>query len=199
MMSPMETVFALIAENIFYAPLIIFGLLILAGFFIPVPEDGMLFISGLLASENPHYTVQLFLGVYAGAYFSDLIAYSMGRLLGSKLYQIRFLSRLISKEKIEKMSRYFESHGMKTLIVGRFIPFGFRNAMFLSAGISRMNFYRFAFADWVACTISTSTFFALYYTIGSPVIAWVKKGNIIIFAVFVVVITAAYAINRRRK
>lgn len=195
----METIFGFVTTHIHFAPFIICGLLLLAGFFIPVPEDGMLFIAGYLASENPQYLIHLFAGVYLGVYLSDLIAYSLGRVLGSNLYQIRFLSRLISKEKIEIMQRYFENHGMKTLIVGRFIPFGFRNAMFLSAGISHMNFYKFAFADWIAATISTTVYFSLYYTIGAPVIAWVKKGNIVIFGIFALAILIVYLIKRRRK
>ncbi len=195
----METIFGFVTTHIHFAPFIICGLLLLAGFFIPVPEDGMLFIAGYLASENPQYLIHLFAGVYIGVYLSDLIAYSLGRVLGSNLYQIRFLNRLISKEKIEIMQRYFENHGMKTLIVGRFIPFGFRNAMFLSAGISHMNFYKFAFADWIAATISTTVYFSLYYTIGAPVIAWVKKGNIVIFGIFALAILIVYLIKRRRK
>lgn len=195
----MDAIIEYTTHHISSAPFIIFGLLLLAGFCLPISEDAMLFISGIMASQNPDHTAQLFIAVYAGAYFSDLIAYWMGRFLGKEIDHISFIHRLVSKEKIHMMHKYFERHGVLTLIVGRFVPFGFRNAMFLSAGISRMHFAKFALADWVACTISTCCFFALYYFIGEPVVEWVRKGNIVIFALFLIVISVIYLSNRKRK
>lgn len=195
----MEAIIEYTTHHIAYAPYIIFGLLLLAGLCLPVSEDAMLFISGLLASQNPDYVIPLFLGVYAGAYLSDLIAYWLGRFLGKEFDRFTFIHRLVSREKIHLMHKYFERHGVLTLIIGRFVPFGFRNAMFLSAGISRMHFLKFAGADWVACTISTSVFFPLYYFLGEPVVEWVKKGNIVIFGLFAIVISAIYLRNRKNK
>ncbi|MEE3079897.1 MAG: DedA family protein, partial [Bdellovibrionota bacterium] len=57
----------MINANFEWAPLIIFGLLFLAGFNIPVSEDLMLFTSAILAAKNPEYKYQLFIGVFAGA------------------------------------------------------------------------------------------------------------------------------------
>ncbi|MCH9697485.1 MAG: DedA family protein [Gammaproteobacteria bacterium] len=181
----MEDLIAFIQANIDYAPWIIFGALLLAGFNIPVSEDGMIFISAVLASTHPGTRLPFFLGVYGGAYFSDLICYWLGRLIGPKLFKIRFFASMASPEKIEKVSYYFERYGILTLIFGRFIPFGFRNAMFLTAGFSKMNFIKFALADLVACTISVMTYFYLYYQYGEAVIESVKDANIIIFAIAV--------------
>lgn len=67
----MTELVAFIQSHVEYAPFIIFGLLLLAGFNIPISEDGMLFITASLAAKNPEYLPQLFAGVYFGAYFSD--------------------------------------------------------------------------------------------------------------------------------
>ncbi len=195
----MEEIIAYITGHIELAPYLIFGLLLLAGFCIPIPEDGMLLTSGLLASLHPEYVIHLFIGVFAGAYISDLIAYWMGRILGPKLWKIKLVEKTVSMDKIRLMHHYFEKYGIVTLIFGRFVPFGFRNAMFISAGLSRMNFLKFSFADLIACTISTLFFFNLYYRLGRPVIEYVKQSNYIIGAIAVIVILATYIAKRRDK
>ncbi|MEE9411767.1 MAG: DedA family protein [Methylococcales bacterium] len=195
----MEDLIALIQANIEYAPWLIFGILLLAGFNIPVSEDGMIFISAILASSHPGTRLQFFLAVYAGAYFSDLICYWLGRLLGPKLFNIRMFANMASPEKIENVSYYFERYGVFTLIVGRFIPFGVRNAMFLTAGLSKMNFAKFAFADLLACTISVMTYFYLYYRYGEAVIETIKEANIVIFAVAIMSLVGYFIYRRCQK
>ncbi len=179
----MEDLITFIQANIDFAPWIIFGVLLLAGFNIPVSEDGMIFISAVMASNHPGTRLPFFLGVYAGAYFSDLICYWLGRILGPKLFKIRMFANMASPERIEKVSYYFERYGILTLIFGRFIPFGVRNAMFLTAGLSKMNFVKFALADWLACSISVMTYFYLYYQYGEAVIDAIKEANIVIFII----------------
>ena len=195
----MEDLIALIQANIEYAPWIIFGALLLAGFNIPVSEDAMIFISAVLASTHPGTRLQFFLAVYAGAFFSDLICYWLGRILGPKLFNIRLFANMTSPEKIDKVNYYFERYGVLTLIVGRFIPFGVRNAMFLTAGLSKMNFLKFALADLLACTISVMTYYYLYYQYGEAVIDTVKEANIIIFSVAILAVAGYFFYRRGQK
>ncbi|NOR79573.1 MAG: DedA family protein, partial [Methyloprofundus sp.] len=120
--------------------------------------------------------------VYLGAYFSDLICYGLGRKFGPKLLEIRFFANMVSPERITKISTYYEKYGVITLILGRFIPFGVRNALFLTAGLGKMNFIKFALSDLLACTISSVSFFTLYYYYGENVIAYIKQGNMVVFS-----------------
>ncbi len=176
--------------NVVWAPWIIFGLLVLAGFNIPVSEDLMLFSSAMLAAKNPEYKYQLFAGVFAGAYISDLICYGfIGRYLGEKLFKIKFFSSMVTPKRLESINGFFKKYGVLTLILGRFVPFGFRNALFLAAGLGKMNAIKFALADLLACTISCVSFFWLYFTYGEVAIEYVKKSNYIIGALAAVVIT----------
>lgn len=163
----MEAVLDYVQQHVQYAPYIIFGLLLLAGFNLPVSEDIMLFTSAILAAKNPEYAGMLFTGVFLGAYFSDLICYAfMGRYLGPKIFQIKMFSSMVSQEKIDKVNSFYSKYGVVTLILGRFIPFGVRNALFFTAGLGKMNAVKFALSDLLACTISCVTFFYLYYTFG---------------------------------
>ncbi|RLA20489.1 MAG: DedA family protein, partial [Gammaproteobacteria bacterium] len=91
----MEELIQIIQANIQYAHFIIFGALLLAGLNIPVSEDAMLFIAAILASSHPEYLIHLFLGVYLGAYFSDLICYGLGRKVGPKLFKIKFFAGMV--------------------------------------------------------------------------------------------------------
>jgi len=184
----MEELIQLIHAHIHYAHFIIFGALLLAGLNIPVSEDAMIFISALLASKHPDYLPHLFIGVYLGAYFSDLICYSLGRFLGPKLFEIRFFANMVPPERVTKISAFYQKYGVITLILGRFIPFGVRNALFLTAGLGKMNFIKFALSDLLACTISTTSFFALYFHYGESVINYIKQANILIFSLAFILI-----------
>ena len=59
-------------ENVDIAPYAIFGLLLLAGFNLPISEDLMNFTSGFLASQNPDHVIPLYIGILFGCYFSDM-------------------------------------------------------------------------------------------------------------------------------
>ncbi|MCF7971829.1 MAG: DedA family protein [Methylococcaceae bacterium] len=193
----MEELIQIIQANIQYAHFIIFGALLLAGLNIPVSEDAMLFIAAILASSHPEYLVQLFFGVYLGAYFSDLICYGLGRKFGPKLFKIKFFASMAPPERVTKISVYYQKYGVMTLILGRFIPFGVRNALFLTAGLGKMNFTKFALSDLLACTISSLSFFSLYYYYGETVIDYIKQGNIVIFGLVIILLSIFWYKNKR--
>jgi len=195
----MEELIHLIQTNIPYAPYIIFGALMLAGLNIPVSEDAMLFVSGVLASIYPDYRVQLFIAVYLGAYLSDLVCYWLGRILGPKLFEIRFFANRLSAQRIGKIHLFYEKYGLITILVGRFIPFGVRNGLFLTAGLGRMNFLKFALADLTACTITTISYFSLYYHYGNSVIDSIKTGNKIVFAVAITLTAIIYYLFKKPR
>ncbi|MDI1230662.1 MAG: DedA family protein [Methylobacter sp.] len=195
----MEELTHLIQTNIPYAPYIIFGALMLAGLNIPISEDAMLFVSAVLASTYPDYLVQFFIAVYLGAYLSDLVCYWLGRILGAKLFEIRFFANRVSAQRIGKIHLFYEKHGLITILVGRFIPFGVRNGLFLTAGLGRMNFLKFALADLTACTITTISYFSLYYHYGNSVIDYIKTGNKIVFAVAVTLTAIIYYLFKKPR
>lgn len=189
----------MINANVAMAPFIIFGLLFLAGFNIPVSEDLMLFTAAILAAKNPDYMWPLFFAVFAGAYISDLICYGfIGRYLGPKLFKIKFFASMISPEKLDKINSFFKKYGVWTLIFGRFVPFGFRNGLFLSAGLGKMNAWKFAISDLIACTISCVSFFAIYYNYGETAIEYVKKSNYF-FAAMAVAVVAGVLFKKKKQ
>ena len=158
----MDTIFSFILSQSQYAHFYIFGLFLLAGFNIPVSED-VLIIAGAIISVKfaPENAIILFTACYMGAYLSDLMCYALGRTLGIKIISIKPFSRLIDKKKVNMMSGFFDKYGAAALFFGRFIPFGVRNALFPSAGISKMKFIKFAIVDLIACTTTSAILFSL--------------------------------------
>jgi membrane-associated protein len=176
------------------APYILFGLLLLAGFSLPISEEVMLMIAGVLASSFiPERTLPLFFAVFLGCYFSDWIAYWIGRFLGYRLYSVRFLHFAFCERKVKKLNRFFSSYGFLTLVIGRFIPFGVRNGIFMTAGVGKMHFGKFALIDLLGCFSFSLLIFSLAYYCGENFEALakaIKKGNAILFIIFVVTLCA---------
>jgi membrane protein DedA with SNARE-associated domain len=182
---------------------IIFSALILAGLHIPISEDLMIIISAILASTIiPEHTLILFLFLFFGCFISDIIVYWLGRTVGGKLLKLRWFKKTISISTLDKIHVFYKKHGFLTLLVGRFIPFGVRNCLFLSAGLSKMYFPRFLFSDGIACFISNSTLFSITYALGKNytfLLKYVRTFNLSIFIVFVVTLIGIILHYKKRK
>jgi len=181
------------------APWILFPIMLLGGLNLPVSEDGMLFVAGVVAASKPEMIWPLFFAVYLGAFGADLICYSLGRFLGPKFFKIKFFASMVPPEKLAKISGFYEKYGVWTLIFGRFIPFGVRNGLFLTAGLSKMNAFKFALSDLVAATISCGLYFTLYYKYGESIIASIKQFNLVIFALAIMMAISFYIKKRKDK
>jgi len=169
-----------------------FGLLILAGFNMPVSEDLVFIISASIAATIvPQNAVYIFIGCFLGAYCSDIIAYSLGRFLGPKLLTISFFRKNLPQERIDKIESYFEKYGSKTLFFGRFIPFGIRNVLFITSGLIKLRFIKFLIVDLIALSVTSSILFYLGYSFGNNykvIIPYLDQYKYIIFSLFIIAI-----------
>jgi membrane protein DedA with SNARE-associated domain len=199
----MDVIVSWFALHANHAHFIIFGLLLLAGFCLPISEEVMLIMSGFLASSIiPDHDVHLFLAAFLGCYFSDWIAYWLGRLVGARLYSVKWFQFALNARRVKRLGRFYERHGFLTLVVGRFIPFGVRNGIFMTAGIGRMHFGKFAAIDLGGCAIFSSLLFTLAYSFGKNydhLVAIVQKGNVLIFALFIVTILSGVLVLWARR
>lgn len=145
-----------------HAPFLVFGLLLLTGFSFPISEDLLVIVSGVLASTViPEKTIPLFIAVFFGSYFSDWIAYWIGRSLGTRLGRLSLFRRTLSDERRHVVERFFRRYGFLTLFIGRMIPFGIRNSIFMAAGAGKMKFGRFLLGDGLSCLLFSSIVFFL--------------------------------------
>jgi membrane protein DedA with SNARE-associated domain len=184
----MDLVLQLVHQHAHAAPFLVFGLLMLAGLNVPISEDALILASALLATEHHDLLVSLFVALYSGAYLSDLVCYWLGRRFGPRLWRLPGFSRVVPFRHVHGLGHFYTRYGVGVLLVGRFIPFGVRNGLLLTAGLGRMPFLRLAVTDLVAATVSCSFYFWLYYTYGRSVVRAVADSQIALFFAAAVVI-----------
>jgi len=181
----------------------IFAALLLAGFNLPLSADVLILAAAFLAAKVvPENTWLLFASVLLGCYFSAMCAYWLGRLLGTSLAKLRFFSALLSPTKLAKIQNFYAKYGLWTFVIGRFIPFGVRNCIFMTSGISKMHFLKFILIDAVACTLWVTTSFYLFFILGQNVdTLWhrLKAFNLIIFTAFSVTVIGCIWYKSRKK
>ncbi len=175
-----------------YLPIFAFGLLLLAGLNLPVSEDLVFIISSSIAATTQGVNVYLtFIGCFFGAYFSDIIAFSIGKYAGNKLINYPFFQKMIPAEKIDGVKGYFLKYGGKTLFFGRFIPFGVRNLLFMTSGLIKMKVSKFLMIDILALSVTSTILFSLGYTLGNnrdKIFPYLSQYKFIIFGIFIMII-----------
>lgn len=199
----METLISIITEHAHHAHWYIFLGILLAGLNIPISIDLLILMSAFLAAVIiPEHTMYLFMSCMIGCWLSASICYWVGRLLGPIMCRIPIFSRLINIQRLEKMKVFYKKYGMRTLILGRFIPFGVRNCIFLSSGMSKMHFGKFILMDAIACSLWCSTAFSIFYFLGQHYqIIWqyLKTFNLFVFGAFSVTVIAYVWYKSRKK
>ena len=141
------------------------------GLFFPfLPGDTLLFAMGLFigtdrvdivpGGHGVDLVVALLLFV-AAAFAGNVAGYEIGRAIGPRIYERD--GKLLKREYLEQSSHFFEVHGSKALVIGRFVPF-VRTFITLVAGVTRMN--RAKFLTWSAvgavlwvCSITLAGYF----------------------------------------
>src|SRR2546428_5144984 len=99
--------------------LAIMGVLSAAGLGVPISEDLTLLLSGALAARGiTAYWPTLAAG-YCGVLLGDVLIHHWGQRMGPAAYAQRWVQRLLSPERQEKLRQHFARHGFLTIIVGR--------------------------------------------------------------------------------
>ena len=158
----LENFFDLACENVLTTQCLLLLGILLAGLNVPMSLDLLLLSAGALTVFCPTINTFLFyVCVALTAWVSAWEAYWIGRLFGPKLYQIRWFNHVLSPARVEKLNTYYEKFGCLTFFVGRFVPGGVRNALFMTSGLGKMPFLTFIFRDLPACFFSCGVIFSL--------------------------------------
>lgn len=199
----MEFLYTSLCEIAPYAHILFFFLLMLAGLNIPISEDIILLTGGAIASTCiPEHTLRLLLWLYFGSWISAWEVYWLGRLLGPKLYNVKFLARFVTPKRVDRLHHYYEKFGVFVFMVGRFIPGGVRNALFISCGMGKMPFLKFILRDGFACIFSSVTIFSLGYWFGrnyETLVKYAKTYNYIVIGLIVLLILTSLGVFWYKK
>jgi membrane protein DedA with SNARE-associated domain len=178
------------------------GVLLLCGLGLPIPEDVSLISAGYLAHlgiVNPHKVfVVCFLAVLGG----DCIAFTLGRLFGSRLLDSRLARRFFRPRKQIRVRAYFRKFGSKVIFIARFLP-GLRFSIFLSAGTLRVRPSVFITYDSLAALVSVPTLVYLAWGFGEHidrVVSWARRSEygILILFLLAAVWIAVKMLRKRR-
>ena len=186
-----------------YGYFAVFGVLILCGFGLPVPEDISLVAGGVISAlGNTNEHIMFGVGM-AGVLIGDSVVFSAGYFFGEKILQNKFISKIITPARYEIVQEQFQKYGKWVVFMARFMP-GLRTPIFLTAGISkRVSFLRFFVTDFLAAIISVPIWVYLGYYGASnfeQLKAWVVQGQISFFILLaIVILVLAVKIYRSRK
>jgi membrane protein DedA with SNARE-associated domain len=184
--------------------LVIFLGAALDNFGLPSSGDVVLFAGGFFANNGQAALPLVMLSGFAGALVSDNSVYWIGRIGGRplihRILKIRLLHFLINEKSLDKVERYFESHGGKTVFVGRFGP-GLRSMTPLFAGVTRMSYHRFIPYNVAAGCVWAVAYSLIGYVFGQywgELLAVAKSFGLGVVAI-VVLVLFAYLLRRRYR
>lgn len=171
-----------------------------------LPGDSLLFATGALAATmHGELNVWLvFALLAAAAVLGDAVNYAVGHFVGPRVFRaedrVSFWHRLLNRNHLMEAHRFFERHGGKAVILGRFVPI-IRTFVPFVAGCGSMSYPQFAFFNitggllWVGLCVGGGYFF------GSRQIVKDNFELVVVAIIFISVLPIAwgYLISRLRQ
>src|SRR6478735_5007226 len=147
------------------------------GLFFPfLPGDTLLFALGLfIAGGQIHILgidapfVELVVAIVmltTAAVLGNVCGYEIGRAIGPPLYNRD--GRILKRKYFDETSAFFDKHGSKALVIGRFVPF-VRTYVTVVAGASKMQRHRFFYWSAVGAVLWVLSITLLGYFLGAAV------------------------------
>lgn len=169
---------------------------LMVGFFLP--GDSLVFISGLLCGTKPEllgikiYT--LIFSMSGAAIIGNITGYYFGKKVGPALFTKD--DNIIFKKRYLEMTRaFYDRHGGKSLVLGRFLPI-IRTFAPILAGVIKMDFKIFMIYNVVGALLWIPSLSLLGYFLGE--IIWVRE-NLEWIVIGLIIITLIPVITTYRK
>jgi membrane-associated protein len=124
------------------ALLLLFVLLALESFGLPVPGETVLIACSVLASQGSLSIVWVIVVAVLAAIIGDNLGYWVAREGGRPLLERHRLTRPYAEKYLPRGERFFAKHGGKAVFLGRFVAVLRVTAAWV-AGISHMHWWRF--------------------------------------------------------
>lgn len=137
-----------------------------------------------------------------GCIVSSQLAYGIGRLFGPKLFNLPIFKWALSPSKLIRVESFYIRHGSWLYFVARFIPFGVRNVVFYSSGMSKVAYYRYFFLESLACLVWGTSIFLAFTSLSTnyeTLVSHLKWVNFFVFIAFSVTVIGfiCYKVKKR--
>ena len=161
------------------------------------PGETALLLGGLVAGQGQVDVLTMIAVVWACAVAGDLTSFYLGRRLG-RAFMVKHGSKVqITEARLEQVERFFDRHGGKAILIGRFVGLVRAVAPFM-AGSSGMPLRRFVPYDVIGAGLWGSTFVVLGYVFWqsfSQLVDYAKKGALALGAVIVLVVAIVWLVR----
>ena len=133
-----------------------------------LPGDSLLFAAGTLAGAGALDPVLTMIVLFAAAVAGDAVNYSIGRHIGPRIFRgtdrSSLFQRLLNRKHLDRAHAFFEKHGGKAIVLGRFVPIVRTFVPFVAgaAAMSRSTFVFYNFvgaAAWVGICVGAGLIF----------------------------------------
>ena len=165
------------------------------------PGEFTIILGGVVAGQGEINIVVLVGLVWACAVAGDVTSFLLGRRLGRE-FLVKHGARVkITEPRLRQVEGYFERHGGKTILIGRFVGLLRALGPFI-AGASRMSFRRFIPFDVVGAGLWATTFCILGYVFWQSfdqVVEVARKGAFALGTIITLVVGGVVAYRYLRE
>jgi len=168
-----------------YGLILLFAFVAVESAGIPVPGETALITAGVLAAGGRFNIVEVIAVAVIAAIVGDSTGYWIARTGGRKAIAKIPLARDTLPRLLPRGERFFERHGPKTVVIGRFVA-GLRITVAWLAGISHMPWGRFVLYNAIGGILWATTFGLVAYYFGNAAIDAVEKYGLIAVGVIAV-------------
>jgi membrane-associated protein len=194
-----QALFTIVSENVYEAYLVLFLIIFLETGLIVfpfLPGDGLLFSAGVIAASSQLNILLLVPILIMAAVIGNYFNYWIGKLIGNKIEHSQ--NKLVQKylvKSIIKTRRFYQKHGKKSIIIGRFFPV-IRTYIPFLAGTVKFDYPIFQRYTFIGSAVWVPFFTLTGYFLGE--FTWIKDNFEIIFLglIIVTLIPFFYAATR---
>jgi membrane-associated protein len=167
-----------------------------------LPGDSLLFACGALAATGV-LNVWVILGLLVtAAILGDAVNYSVGNFAGPRIFSAEdttsFWHKVLNRDHLRQAHEFFERHGGKAIVLGRFVPI-VRTFVPFVAGAGTMTYASFAFYNITGALIWVGICVGAGYAFGNVPIVQENFSLVALGIVFVSVLPVAYEMLQRRR
>jgi membrane-associated protein len=161
-----------------------------------LPGDSLLFAVGTFAARGSFELALILQLLAAAAILGDNLNYWIGRKVGPRVFQ-REDSRLLNRRHLLRTHAFYEKHGVKTIIIARFLPI-IRTFSPFVAGIGAMSYGRFLPFDVVGGVVWVGTFLTGGFFFGNIEVVREHFSIVVLFIILISVLPAMIEFARHR-
>jgi membrane protein DedA with SNARE-associated domain len=151
-----------------YGYLAVAGFVLLEDFGLPVPGETVLVLGAVYAGTGRLNVVAVAAIGFTAAVLGDNIGFAIGHFGGRPLIERYGRYVLITRERLETATRFFERHGAKVVVIARFIE-GLRQANGIIAGVAGMHWARFLIFNAIGAALWVAVWTSVGYVSGSHI------------------------------